>query len=123
VINAARLKNLAKQVELPFAIAEGHKSIAGSYEGLALAVVEHPSDHYRGRPTLSWFEDGDTVLLGCECGEWGCWPLTADIKYGEQLVRWSNFRNGHRADWGLSGLGPFEFDRTAYDAAIQQLTR
>lgn len=122
VINGVLLKKLVKSAELRFAVAEGDESLAGSYVGLARAVVGHPGDHYKGRPTLSWFDDGDAVLLGCGCGEWGCWPLTACIKYGARTVAWSRFRNGHRDEWDLSNLGPYEFDRHDYDLAVDSLT-
>jgi hypothetical protein len=68
---------------------------------------------------LSWFEDGDTVLLGCECGEWGCWPLTARVEIGDGVVRWTGFRQGHR-DWDLSALGPFEFELEQYMTALRR---
>lgn len=57
------------------------------------------------------------MLLGCQCGEWGCWPLTARIEVTDEVVRWSGFRTGHR-DWDLAALGPFEFDRARYERAI-----
>jgi len=36
------------------------------------------------------------------------------------VVRWSNFRTGHR-DWDLGGLGPFEFERSQYEAALSSM--
>lgn len=54
----------------------------------------------------SWFEDGDTVLRCCECGEWGCWPLTTTVTVTDTEVFWHGFRNGHRP-WDLRALGPF----------------
>lgn len=35
-------------------------------------------------------------------------------------VRRSGFRTGHR-DWGLSGLGPFEFERIPDERALSAL--
>ena len=110
-VNGRPLTDHAADVERAF-----DPSLAGSYEGL------HPSDvgsihHYLGRPRASWFGDGDTVLLGCGCGTWGCWPLTAKVVVMHDTVRWSGFRTGHR-DWDLGGLGPFEFDRANYERAL-----
>ncbi len=79
--------------------------------------VRGSARHFLGEPMASWFEDGDTVLMGCSCGEWDCWPLTARVLAGGDVVRWTNFRTGHR-DWDLSALGPFEFARLQYEAAL-----
>lgn len=100
--------------------AEGNESLAGSYSPLTLADIRGDSQHFLGRPKASWFEDGDTVLLGCDCGEWGCWPLTTMVAVTPSLVVWSNFRHGHRT-WDLSALGPFHFDRTAYESSLLSL--
>lgn len=117
LVNGKRLEELARAVELPFAAAEKHPDLAGDYAPLVLTDISSDPDHFLGTPVASWFEEGDTVLLGCPCGEWGCWPLTVQIEIKESTVRWVGFRNGHR-DWDLSGLGPFEFDRTEYLAAL-----
>jgi hypothetical protein len=77
-----------------------------------------PALHYLGDALDTWFDDGDTTLLGCICGESGCWPLTTFVQLGGDLVTWRNFQNGHR-DWDLSALGPFVFDRTQYEAALR----
>jgi hypothetical protein len=63
------------------------------------------------------FGDGETILLGCVCGEPSCWPLTAQVEVGDATVTWTGFRTGHR-DWDLSGLGPFVFDRHQYETAL-----
>jgi hypothetical protein len=117
-VNGRELSELAGEVELPFARAEGKPHLAGSYASLNVDLVG--AGHFRGDPALTWFDDGDTVLLGCDCGEWGCWPLTVDVAVTEGRVAWSHFRQGHR-DWDLSALGPFEFDRAQYDAALAEL--
>ena len=120
VINDVPLRELAREVEHPAALADGQPDLAGSYDGLfADDDVRWPSRHYLGEPALSWFEDGDTVLLGCDCGEWGCWPLTAKVEIVGGVVRWSGFRQGHR-DWDLAALGPFEFDLGQYEEALRR---
>jgi hypothetical protein len=123
-IDGVPLAELARRVELPFAEAEGKPDLAGSYEGLsARDGILWPSRHFHGEPGLSAFDDGDTVLLGCVCGDWGCWPLAADVAVAEDLVTWSRFRNGHRDTWDLEDLGPFVFARTQYEAALRQATK
>jgi len=117
-VNGLALRELAREVELAPATASGERKLAGSYAGVPrYNDILWPSRHFLGEPEPSWFEDGDTVLLGCECGEWGCWPLTAKVEVTDALVTWSGFRNGHR-DWDLSGLGPYVFDRDQYERAL-----
>ena len=118
-INQRRLEDLAHEVEKPFAVAEGKPQLAGDYAGLSPSVVAPGSRHFLGEPVEVWFEDGDTVLLGCTCGEPGCWPLTARVHVTDTTITWDSFRNGHRP-WDLSGLGPFEFDRGQYEEALDR---
>ena len=113
-VNGRPLAEHAGDVERAF-----DASLAGAYGGLA-PFAAGSIHHYLGRPRATWFADGDTVLLGCDCGEWGCWPLTAKVVVMHASVRWSGFRTGHR-DWDLSGLGPFEFERVAYERALSAL--
>jgi hypothetical protein len=120
-VNGRPLQDWAADVERPYAEAEGHPDIAGGYAGLAPRAVLLSALHFFGQPHAVWFEDGDTVLLGCGCGEWGCWPLTADIEISEEQVVWRNFRNGHRDSWDHSTLGPFTFGRSQYQSALLDL--
>jgi len=118
IVNGVELRELAAEAEGPAAAAEGQTALAGSYAGLHDSDdLLWPSRHFLGQPHLEWFGDGDTVLLGCTCGEWGCWPLTARVEVDDAVIRWSGFRNGYR-DWDLSALGPFVFDRAQYEAAL-----
>ncbi|MFJ8112631.1 hypothetical protein [Streptomyces sp. NPDC096132] len=57
-------------------------------------------------------------LLGCPCGIWQCWPLQARIGVTSTTVTWSAFRQPYREEWGELPIGPFEFDREAYEAAL-----
>jgi hypothetical protein len=57
-------------------------------------------------------------LLGCDCGEWACWPLIATVSQQEGIVRWSDFEQPHRPRRDYAGLGPFHFDLAQYEAAV-----
>ncbi|SDU68804.1 hypothetical protein [Jiangella alkaliphila] len=120
LINGERIEDLARVVEKPHAVAENNPKLAGDYAPLALSDIDSDRNHFLGHPVATWFEDGDTVLMGCPCGEWGCWPLTVRVEVNSSTVRWHGFRNGHR-EWDLSALGPFEFDRPEYEAALKAL--
>ena len=119
-VNDRLLQELAAEVERPWARAEGKPSLAGSYAGLQTSADRDWTGHFLTDPREVWFEEGDTVLLGCECGEWGCWPLTANVAVTETTVRWSASATGTGS--GTSAAwGPFEFDRQQYDAALEAL--
>lgn len=120
-VNDVRLQDLVRRVEQPYADADGEPSLAGEYAGLATGP-QLPAEHYLGEPVETWFDDGDTVLLGCVCGSPGCWPLTARVTVAEDAVTWRDFRNGHR-DWDLGSVGPFTFERKAYEEALRRAYR
>jgi hypothetical protein len=62
---------------------------------------------------------GDTVpLLGCPCGIWQCWPLMTRVAVTPTTVTWSSFRQPYREEWGELAIGPFTFERGAYEAAV-----
>ena len=75
-LNGVPLPDLVRGIELPFARREGNPDLAGRYAGLLCEEVRWPGRHYLGQSVLSWFGDGDTVLLECVCGDWDCWPFT-----------------------------------------------
>ena len=117
-VDGVRLQDLIRPVEQPFADREGKPDLAGAYAGLPGSTIPWPTRHLLGDPLLSWYDDGDTVLLGCECGDPGCWPLTAHVEVTDSSVTWYHFRTGHR-DWNLSDLEPLVFDRTQYERALR----
>ncbi len=63
-----------------------------------------------------------TPVLGCECGEWGCWPLLARITATTDLVTWDAFEQPHRKTRDYVAFGPFQFDRHQYDDALRALS-
>ncbi|WP_158842969.1 hypothetical protein [Saccharothrix deserti] len=77
-------------------------------------------DHFHGRPTNAM--GPKTPLLGCECGEWGCWPLMARVSVTPDLVTWDSFEQPHRTTRDYSGFGPFRFGRQQYDDALRELS-
>lgn len=121
-LDGVPLLDLARKAEVPFARGEGKPDLAGSYVGLPKDEVCWPSRHYLDDPVLSWFGDGDAVLLGCGCGEWGCWPFTAIVRVAGDTVTWSGYRTGHR-DWDYRELREFSFDRVQYEEALRATAR
>jgi hypothetical protein len=78
------------------------------------------SMYYLGLEDNQWPAPGTVWLLGCECGEVGCWPLSARVSVVGERVVWSDFSQPHRAQRDYSSFGPFEFDRAQYDAAVHE---
>jgi hypothetical protein len=118
-VGGRSLIDLVKRVELPAATKAGEPTLAGAYHGLRhTPKIAWPSRHYLGEPVLSWFDDGDTVLLGCVCGDWGCRPLTARVTVRGDRVGWDDFRQGHRS-WSYDDLGPFWFHLQDYETALR----
>jgi hypothetical protein len=77
-------------------------------------------DHFLGRSTNTM--GPKTPVLGCECGEWGCWPLIARITATADFVTWDAFEQPHRKARDYVAFGPFQFDRHQYDDALQALS-
>ncbi|MGW0732999.1 hypothetical protein [Streptomyces sp. NPDC002851] len=76
-------------------------------------------DHFLGRSTNAM--GPRTPVLGCECGAWGCWPLTTRIAATADLVTWDAFEQPHRKTRDYVAFGPIPFDRHPYDDALRAL--
>jgi hypothetical protein len=77
-------------------------------------------DHFLGQSTDAM--GPKTPLLGCECGEWGCWPLMARIIVTADVVTWDRFEQPYRKTRVYTAFGPFQFDRHQYDDALHTLS-
>jgi hypothetical protein len=99
----------------------GMETRSTSYGGLIPSYFNFGSidDHFLGvaRRELN----RKSPLLGCLCGEWGCWPLLARIVVAEDSVTWSEFEQPHRKGRDYSAFGPFSFVRTQYERALVEL--
>lgn len=113
VVDGRPLADLAGDVECAEIRAGKTEGPVGTYLPMTVVNVRGPA-HFLGQPEVSQFGDGDTVLLGCICGTWDCWPLSAHIDVRHDVVEWRGFRHGFR-EWDYQALGPFVFDRAAYE--------
>lgn len=112
------------QLVAEFERSSGYSDPAGGYGGLI------PSHYFYG-PLPSYFlgheepvtgdEQGEIYLLSCECGEVGCWPLIAHVRLNQDKVIWNGFSQPHRPSRNYTNFGPFEFDRTQYERAVEDL--
>lgn len=124
-IDGRNLIEWLRELEAPFAHAEGMPDIAGSYEGLPLSAVAPPSPHFLGFPHPEYAADDGAdrvaILVCRECGTSGCWPFELRITVSDDTVRWSDYRQPHRRAWRYETLPPLCFARTQYEAALAAL--
>jgi hypothetical protein len=111
IINGRDLIPILREMELPFATADGKPMAAGSYGGLTPVEWEWIGDMIEGKPSQSRLADGSVALLACECGETDCWPLCVHIEINSGTVEISGFFQPYRPEWRHDGLGPFVFSR------------
>jgi hypothetical protein len=91
--------------------AEIAETVRNQHDGLGVA-------DFADRPAHFLTAADSAPLLGCPCGIWQCWPLTARIAVTASTVTWSSFRQPHREQWGELAIGPFTFERGAFEAAL-----
>lgn len=115
-VDGHRLLDVVRAAETAARRSLGDVDETNEYLPMAAHTVRGP-EHYLGSPIDYWADPGATALLGCNCGVWDCSPLTAEVEVGDRVVTWSRIRNATR-EWGLLPLGPFAFDREAYEAAF-----
>lgn len=116
-LNGRELVEILKEMETPYALEEGHPSLAGAYghnyakelyADLTEAMTEGTYCHEKG-----------AELLCCSgCGDRGCWSVLVMVKQDEDYVYWEQFRNNHRK-WNYNIA--FCFVKKEYEAAMKQL--
>ncbi len=93
---------------------------AGAYGGLIPSYFNYgPLEKYfLGRADNYWKKKGGIYILGCQCGEVGCWPLFCKVTVESESVIWDRFKQPHRLDRDYSGFGPFVFDLVDYKREV-----
>ncbi|MCD4733813.1 hypothetical protein K8R78_06200 [bacterium] len=122
-IDGRWLQDIIREVELPFATAEGHPSLAASYQSFPLEDIAHPSRILFGDPsscslTLSYGDGWVSVLIGMCCFITACWPFHVQIEETDREVLWKDYTNIHRDDeksrasqWNYDKMPRFVFDK------------
>lgn len=95
---------------------------SGGYAGLVPAHFNFGdlTTYYLGQDEHQWPGTGRMWLLGCDCGEVGCWPLEVTTTIAHGQVTWTNFRQPHRSGWDYTDFGPFTFDERQYRDAVEK---
>jgi hypothetical protein len=93
---------------------------SGGYAGIIPAHFNFGdlTRYYEAREDRQWSKPQHAWVLGCDCGEVGCWPLTVRITVTADDVIWSDFSQDHRPKWDYTGFGPFAFKRQQYVSAV-----
>ncbi|RBQ19409.1 hypothetical protein DP939_15950 [Spongiactinospora rosea] len=104
-----------------FEITAGMRPAGDAYGGLIPRSFRFGPmpDHFLGRSADA--TGPKKPVLGCKCGDWGCWPLMARITATADLVTWDSFEQPHRRTRDYTAFGPFRFDRHRYDDALRAL--
>jgi len=118
IVNGVRLTALIEEFE--------RGSLYEPVGGYAGIVPTHfnfgPLDQYfMASSSDSIFPDHRCYLLGCECGEVGCWPLQARILTSEREIVWEGFKQPFRTERDYSSFGPFRFDLDQYRLSVTEL--
>jgi hypothetical protein len=112
VIDGNRLTDLIHRFERDAGMEKRDKSYAGLIP--AFFRFGTAAEHYLST-------DKKIPILGCECGEWGCWPLMARVRADDEQVVWTDFEQPHRSRRDYSAFGSFSFERSGYDEALREL--
>jgi hypothetical protein len=105
-----------------YELAAGY-DVPGQYAGLLLNHFNFGdlSSYLTGQPDSAyWVHIGAVALLGCECGEVGCWPLQAQVLTATDVVTWRGFTQPHRPKRDYGSFGPFAFRRTQYEHSVRR---
>jgi hypothetical protein len=97
--------------------------VPGAYAGLVLDRFNFGdlTAYLNGEPDSAyWTGKGAIALLGCDCGEVGCWPLESRVSVEDDLVIWRGFAQPFRSERDYGSFGPFAFRRSQYDSAVRQ---
>ena len=94
----------------------------GGYAGIVPSHFNFgPLDEYFSATTAASPFADKRWLLGCECGEVGCWPLEARIVTSEREIVWEGFKQPFRPERDYSSFGPFRFDHDQYRQSVIDL--
>src|SRR5438105_4737287 len=106
-----------------FEKSSGYTDPAGGYGGLIPC-------YFNCGPLVRYFcgqagnqgendDDDEIYVLGCECGEVGCWPLVTSVTRVEGGYRWAAFKQPHRPQRNYDAFGPFVFEKGQYEEAVR----
>jgi hypothetical protein len=119
LLNGEDLLEVIRRCELPSASASGEAHLAGWYAPLWGYRFE--SELFFGEPLDPELRHRDgVILMGCNCGVIGCWPLVVRMRMTNDCVTWTSFEQPFRSRWDYSSLEPLAFERSAYESEVRR---
>jgi hypothetical protein len=113
LVNGRDLRSVVCELEATTAATSGSAGPAGAYQ--YLSGYRFPTGLFEGRPQdADLLREDRVALMGCDCGDVGCWPFLASITQETDVVQWSEFRQPFRPGWTYDGLGSPRFDAEDY---------
>jgi len=112
-INGENFRDKVRDVERPFAEAEGNPGIAGHATITPRELYESLHNDY--------LEFDSVSIFGCSCGVIDCWPLDVVVDVGTKTVTWYGFNMYHREKWDYADLGKIVFDKQQYFREVDKL--
>jgi hypothetical protein len=120
-VDGVLLSSLAEQFEQ----SHGLTDPAGGYGGLIPEFFHYGmlDRYFLGQSETRYFSSAPEriYVLGCQCGEVGCWPLTCLVITQDREITWLSFEQPHRPARDYFSFGPFVFDREQYEQALRSL--
>ena len=108
-INNENFRQKIRDLELPFAEAEGSPMIAGHSAIKPIELYNSLHDAYLDAESVPIFGNID------------CWPLKVSIDINDDVVIWNGFNMNQREEWDYSELVRFIFDKNQYFQEIDKL--
>ncbi len=68
-----------------------------------------------------WVPEGYAPAFTCSCGDFGCGGALVKITFDRGVVTWTDFTTANYER--LVNLGPFNFRRKAYEAALRMASQ
>ena len=106
-----------------YELAAGY-DVPGAYAGTILERFNYGdlASYLTGTPDSAyWTSRGVIAVLGCDCGEMGCWPLEAHVLLDEELVTWRGFTQPFRRQRDYGTFGPSYSGATSTNARSERL--
>jgi len=125
-INGRDLRDIIRDVELPYFSKAGNPGRAGGYLGLPPKAVFLPSRHFLDKPNRLYCYGEKRAIYRCVCGDVHCGPMLVDITITDDKILWDNFENPYHSTlftdkpWDYSSL-KFVFDKKQYELELSKI--
>jgi hypothetical protein len=127
-INNENLIDILKDYEKQFG-----ENNPGKYDGICIYyfddidIIKHFMGEADKKNILNY--TGKTQILGCTCGEPGCWPFLIKINISGNVIIWNEYEQPFRSKkrcgekyWNYSNLKALKFNRVEYENKLKNIS-